>query len=106
MKNNKALSPKISAKISCTDTTIKIETPLGATLDLDSVFDIHFQACIRESCRYAIINGLIERSNKKDEPQRKDMIGIEPYVDLSATMAMLNSNKNPNEEVDSEGGKS
>ena len=70
-----------------------IKTPLGAVLDLFTPHNTHFQASIREACRYACIQGLTQRNSKGEEPQRKDMVGIAPHIDLNATMAMLNSKK-------------
>ena len=96
---------RISATIQCTDSKITITTPLGAVLDLDSEFDTHFQACIREACRHRLLSDLIKRNCKDGTPQRQDMVGIEAYVDLGATMALLNSNKNPKSDEDPDGNK-
>ena len=67
-------------------------------MNLNTPFDTHFQACIREACRYTIIQGLIKRNTQGSEPQRKDMVGIEPHIDLGATMALLNSKSDKTEE--------
>ena len=89
---------KIGVTIECTSEEVIIRTPLGAKMNLNTPFDTHFQACIREACRYTIIKGLITRNTQGKEPQRKDMVGIEPHIDLSATMALLNSKSDKTDE--------
>ena len=37
-------------------------------------------------------------NTKKEQPQRKDMVGISPYIDLNSTMALLNSKRKKTDE--------
>ena len=67
-----------------------IKTPLGAVLQLDTTHETHYKACIREACRYAIIQQLITRTAPGQRDNRKDMEEITPHVDHSATMKLLN----------------
>ena len=58
---------KIHSNIMATDHDIIITTPLGAELSLSTPHDTHFQAAIREACRYANMNELVKRSGKEDQ---------------------------------------
>ena len=83
---------KIGIKVMCTDQNVQIKTPLGAVLSLDTPHETHFKACIREACRYALIQNLIERTAPGKRDHRQDTEGITPHIDISATMKLLNCN--------------
>ena len=94
---------------------IMLSTPPGAKLPLCTPHETHFKACIRESCRHALITHLVSRlkfeetraaaaiaaasknpAGKKSKVKlpRDDMLGIQPYVDLDATVALSKGGKN------------
>ena len=59
--------------------------------EMKTCHETHFKACIREACRYAAIKHLCARNTKENkEAGRQDMDGIKPYIDLHATLAMVN----------------
>jgi len=60
-------------------------------MKLRTCYDSHFKACVRESCRYAAVNHLCARNSKANKDVgRQDMEGIKPYIDLHATLAIVN----------------
>ena len=60
-------------------------------MKLRTCHETHYKACIRESCRYAAIQHLSDRNSKANkEAGRQDMDGIKPYIDLHATLAIVN----------------
>jgi hypothetical protein len=86
------------------DGEIWMHTQLGAKMKLRTCHETHYKACIRESCRYAAIQHLCERNEQANkEVGRQDMHGIKPYIDLHATLAIVNKKpkSKSNEDEDS-----
>ena len=65
---------------------------------MNTTHETHFKACIRETCRYAMMDQLICRTADDKRDNRKDMKEIHRYIDQSATMAMLDSKAKQSDE--------
>ena len=90
----------LGINLSLRDNKVILQTPLGATLDLETDHETHFKACISESCIHTILAHLEARTDGKDKPGRADMQGATSWVDLDATNALLKGRKEPNENDD------
>jgi len=68
---------------------LHIKTPLGADIAIRTPHGTHLKEIIKEACRYSAIQHLCDRiAEDSSEVGRQDMVGISPYVDTSATMAL------------------
>jgi hypothetical protein len=71
------------------DGELHLKTPLGADVSLRTSHGTHLKEVIKEACRFSAIQHLCDRiSTESKEAHRQDMQGIDPYVDISATMAL------------------
>ena len=86
--------------ITCDDTNIYLETPLGHKIDICTDHISHYKYVLTETCRYALMEQLNKRVNydlegdcnevQMPKRMRKDMKGITPVIDTSATLAVVN----------------
>ena len=77
---------------------VYLNTPLGDKINLCTEQQSHFNCAIRETCRYAHLAQLqarVEGKKRKDasKPDREDMVGLTPCIDLAASMQVCRSTR-------------